>query len=143
MNYNKKVFEAFRNCITKPKCKDCPWEQCEQLGNRKVEIPIDLALDVLNILEKNKEWIPFKFRPMTNEEVEHYNEYYGEGQFENIMVENTPADGEDVLVSYDGFVFLDTFCADNDGVGFEKCDEVEDGMAWMPLPKPYNPKEKL
>ena len=48
----KKVFDAFRNCITEPKCKDCPWEQCEQFNQKKVEIPFTLALDVLNLLKE-------------------------------------------------------------------------------------------
>ncbi len=44
------VMEAFRNCITDPKCKNCPWEQCDTLKNKKVEIPVDLALEVNNLL---------------------------------------------------------------------------------------------
>ena len=50
----KKVFDAFRNCITEPKCKDCPWEQCEQFNQKKVEIPFTLALDVLNLLKEQE-----------------------------------------------------------------------------------------
>ena len=53
----KKVFDAFRNCITEPKCKDCPWEQCEQFNQKKVSIPVTLALDVLNLL-KEQETVP-------------------------------------------------------------------------------------
>ena len=44
------VMEAFRNCITDPKCKNCPWENCDTLKNKKVEIPVDLALEVNNLL---------------------------------------------------------------------------------------------
>lgn len=49
----EKIFDAFRNCITKPKCRNCPWEQCEDLdySSQKVEIPTGLALDVLNLLK--------------------------------------------------------------------------------------------
>ena len=47
----EKVFDAFRNCITEPKCRDCPWEQCEQFNQKKVTIPLTLALDVLNMLK--------------------------------------------------------------------------------------------
>ena len=59
---SEKVFNAFRNCITEPKCKDCPWEQCEQFNQKKFSIPATLALDVLNLLKKQeavepkKEW---------------------------------------------------------------------------------------
>ena len=49
-----KVFTAFRNCISEPKCKDCPWEQCEQFNQKKVSIPVTLALDVLNLLKEQK-----------------------------------------------------------------------------------------
>lgn len=49
-----KVFEAFRNCITEPKCRDCPWEQCEQFNQKKVSIPVTLALDVLNLLKEHE-----------------------------------------------------------------------------------------
>lgn len=47
-----KVFDAFRNCITEPKCRDCPWEQCEQFNQKKTEIPITLALDVIELLKE-------------------------------------------------------------------------------------------
>ena len=50
----EKVFEAFRNCITEPKCRDCPWEQCEQFNQKKVEIPVTLALDVINLLKEKE-----------------------------------------------------------------------------------------
>jgi len=53
----KKVFDAFRNCITEPKCKDCPWEQCEQFNQKKVEVPFTLALDVLNLLKEQQKLI--------------------------------------------------------------------------------------
>lgn len=44
------VVDAFRNCITEPKCRDCPWEQCEEMNNRKIKIPVDLCLDVMQLL---------------------------------------------------------------------------------------------
>lgn len=47
-----KIFTALRNCISEPKCKDCPWEQCEQFNQKKVSIPVTLALDVLNLLKE-------------------------------------------------------------------------------------------
>ena len=51
MTEGERVFDAFRNCITEPKCKDCPWTECDTLKNRIVEIPIDLALAVMRMLE--------------------------------------------------------------------------------------------
>ena len=51
MTEQDRVFDAFRNCITEPKCKDCPWTECDKLKNRRVEIPIDLALAVMRRLK--------------------------------------------------------------------------------------------
>ena len=39
-----RVLEAFRNCITDPKCKNCQRKECVELKNKKIEIPADLAL---------------------------------------------------------------------------------------------------
>ena len=52
-----KVFDAFRNCITEPKCRNCPWEQCEQFNQKKVEIPVTLALDIIELLKEQEEEI--------------------------------------------------------------------------------------
>lgn len=48
----EKVFDAFRNCITEPKCKDCPWETCEEFHQTK-KIPLDLCLDILKLLKEH------------------------------------------------------------------------------------------
>ena len=50
MTERDRVFDAFRNCITEPKCKDCPWTECETIGNGNIEIPRDLALAVMREL---------------------------------------------------------------------------------------------
>lgn len=50
MTEHDRVFDAFRNCITVPKCKDCPWTECSTLNNGSVEIPRDLALAVMREL---------------------------------------------------------------------------------------------
>lgn len=47
MTEHDRILDAFRNCITEPKCKDCPWTECEELDNRKIAIPADLALAVM------------------------------------------------------------------------------------------------
>lgn len=49
----EKVFDALRNCITEPKCKDCPWETCEEFHQTKT-IPLDLCLDILKLLKEQK-----------------------------------------------------------------------------------------
>ena len=50
MTEHDRILDAFRNCITEPKCKDCPWAECEELDNRKIGIPADLALAVMREL---------------------------------------------------------------------------------------------
>ena len=69
MNERDRVMNAFRNCITEPKCKNCPWDECEALGNRKVEIPLDLALAVMRELAATEP------RVMTLEEVHSAGEH--------------------------------------------------------------------
>ena len=49
----EKVFDAFRNCITEPKCRDCPWETCEEFHQTK-KIPLDLCLDILKLLKEQE-----------------------------------------------------------------------------------------
>lgn len=50
MTEHDRVLDAFRNCITEPKCKDCPWTECETIGHSTIEIPRDLALAVMREL---------------------------------------------------------------------------------------------
>ena len=57
----EKVFDALRSCITEPKCKDCPWETCEEFHQTKT-IPLDLCLDILKLLKEQDafQWINVK-----------------------------------------------------------------------------------
>lgn len=50
MTERDRVLDAFRNCITEPKCRNCPWTMCSTLDNGSVEIPRDLALAVMREL---------------------------------------------------------------------------------------------
>lgn len=84
--------------------------------------------------EENK-WIPLTKRPMTDEERGYYKEWSGiEGKM--IFDCPLPEDGQEVLVSHGGYVYVDTFCEDDGWCDFEgvNIDNVE---AWMPLPEPY------
>lgn len=54
MANREKVFDALRNCVTEPKCKDCPWEDCEEIGCKRVTVPITLLLDTLNLLKEQE-----------------------------------------------------------------------------------------
>lgn len=79
-------------------------------------------------------WIPLTKRPMTDEEREDYREW---SDIKGAMIFDCPLpeDGQEVLVSYGGYVMVDTFCKD-DGCYFEGVD-IDDVQAWMPLPEPY------
>lgn len=49
-----KVFDALRNCVTEPKCKDCPWEDCEKIGCKRTTVPVTLLLDTLKVLKEEQ-----------------------------------------------------------------------------------------
>ena len=85
-------------------------------------------------IEIEPKWIPMTARPMTEEEREHYREW---SDVDEAMIFDCelPEDGQEVLVSYGGYVCVDTFCKD-DGCYFEGVD-IDDVDAWMPLPEPY------
>lgn len=55
-----KVFDAIRNCITEPKCKDCPWEECENVGYKRVDVPVTLMLDTLELMKEQGPVKPIK-----------------------------------------------------------------------------------
>ena len=62
MTDRKKVFDALRNCVTEPKCKDCPWEDCEKIGCKRTKVPVTLLLDTLNLLKEQPQWISVEDR---------------------------------------------------------------------------------
>ena len=52
------TFNAFRICITDRKCEntDCPFEfECERNQSQLIQIPIVLALNVLELLKEQHE----------------------------------------------------------------------------------------
>lgn len=76
-------------------------------------------------------WIPFTRRPITEEEQKDYPNCTF--MFDCVL----PNDGEEILVSNRRFVWMDTFCSDIDGCYLDGGDDIDEDMAWMPLPKPY------
>ena len=59
----EKVLSALKNCIAEPKCRDCPWEECEEADHGKVEMPRGLAEAVVELL---KEQEPSKYEYHTD-----------------------------------------------------------------------------
>jgi len=83
--------------------------------------------------EKPNKWIPMTKRPLTDDE----RELYRCSDIEGALIFDCPLpeDEQEVLVSYGGWVCVDTFCID-DGCYFEGVD-IDDVQACMPLPEPY------
>lgn len=50
----EKVISAIQNCITVPKCRDCPWEECEEQHVAVDGIPLGLMRDTLKLLEEQE-----------------------------------------------------------------------------------------
>lgn len=85
-----------------------------------------------------QKWIPFHKRELTEEEQEMYPEwsYYLDCEL--------PEDGEEILISSPTWgVYKDTFNNEgSDGCYLEGDEEIDDGMAWMPLPEPWKEEEQ-
>lgn len=48
-----KIIQALQNCVAVPKCRDCPWEECEY-EHESIKVPKSLLLSALNLIrEKN------------------------------------------------------------------------------------------
>lgn len=92
----------------------------------------------------NPKWIKIESRPMDDEERKYYSEHYGYDLDDHeavIYCCQLPENGQEVLVCNEyGHIWLDTFDDDPDyGVGFETNGDMDGLVAWMPLPKPYEP----
>lgn len=86
-------------------------------------------------IEPEPKWIPFKTRPLTEEEKEDHPEW------DRILDCKLPDDGQRILVSIDlrGYeeVQQDEFYSD-DGSYLDSGYEIgTEAVAWMPLPEPY------
>lgn len=110
--------------------------ECNQYG--KPTLDYDSGLKVIEHLKKmpselpstEAEWIPFKKRPLTDEEKQEYSDWT------YIFDCPLPDDEEEILLSNGKYVWTDTFI--NDDVCYlDGGDDIDDGMAWMPLPTPY------
>jgi len=75
-------------------------------------------------------WIPFKKRPLTDEEKEEYPDWI------YIFDCPLPDDEEEILLSNGKHVWTDTFIDDGECY-LDGGDDIDEGMAWMPMPEPY------
>ena len=99
-------------------------EQYNDMAERLTELEWKLG-------EAVQGWIPFTRRPMTEEEQKDYPDCTF--MFDCVL----PDDGDEILVSNRRFVWMDTFCSDIDGCYLDGGDDIDEDMAWMPLPTPY------
>ena len=104
-----------------------------QDGSKKT---YDILADVFNRVlglpsaEAVQRWIPFKKRPLTDEEKQEHPDWTY--IFDCLL----PYDEQEILLSNGKYVWTDTFI--NDGECYlDGGDDIDDGMAWMPLPEPY------
>jgi hypothetical protein len=87
------------------------------------------------------EWIPIKYREMTEEEKQYYADQTGcdPEEFDYMFDCPLPEDGEEVLVNtpFD-YVGMTTFYEDSIfGNYFEDYEDMGDLIAWMHKPAPY------
>ena len=111
-----------------------------------IQRSLDLAIEALEKAPAVSEWIPIKYRPMTNEErkelAEHYGIEYCDTLEEKAFDCPMPEDGQRILLSRSWGVDIDVADNDIDGEGFicyglEENGDWDGVNAWMPLPEPY------
>lgn len=92
-------------------------------------------IDAQTTVNPEPHWIPFHKRPLTKEEQKEHKDWCW------ILDCELPDDNQEVLISSPYFgVYIDTFYNDGE-CSFDGGEEIKEGMAWMPLPEPYQPKE--
>lgn len=105
------------------------------------------ALSDINDLQTDSqgEWIHITFRPMTDEEYEHYSSEIGDCPKEECCVYSCqmPEDCEEVLITTSwGKVCEDIYHQEIDCCYFEDHDDPDDVIAWMKKPQPYRESEE-
>ena len=119
-------------------------DELEKWDWQELYLPIHFKqiLDDVQSVENKGEWIPITYRPMTDEEKEHYSVQVGcdKEDLDTMLDCQLPDDGEEVLITVFGEVETDIFYRDVDGCSFENRD-IDDVTAWMPKPKPYKAKK--
>lgn len=116
---NKAAAEFYVQMLNKSKSVDNELKDIEAFN---------MAIEALS--EPKTEWIPFTKRPLTDEEKEEYPDWI------YIFDCPLPDDEEEILLSNGKHVWTDTFIADGECY-LDGGDDIDEGMAWMPLPEPY------
>ena len=66
----EKVIRALENCTDKIKCRDCPWEPCEDFDYTHSEYPDGLIKDALELLAEYDDFCRFVTAGMLDEKNE-------------------------------------------------------------------------
>ena len=82
-------------------------------------------------------WIEFQTREMDAEEKAYFLENFPDMKTFEMYCCEMPEDGQDILVSDGLDVWADVCYYDYDFIGLESTREIEPGMAWQPMPKPF------
>lgn len=94
-------------------------------------------IDRMPTVESAIDWIPFRTREMTEEERKEYPSY-----IDGMWDEPTPDDEQIILVTDGTIAWTDKFLIDDDGGCYLGSGvEIVEGMAWVPCPELYKPKE--
>ena len=99
----------------------------------------DALWNIVSKIPPVTKWVPIVSREMTEDEAKNYFDYLGDriGEAYTILDCYLPEDGQEVLITVNGYVTTDTFVRDEGyGCYFEGYD-IEDVTAWQPLPEPY------
>ena len=81
-------------------------------------------------------WIPFKWREPDAEEKENHPDWTF------VFDCPLPDDKQEILVSNGRWVWKDEWSDDAGDCGLESGDDIDEGMAWMPMPEPYRRDEE-
>ena len=131
------VLDGIEELKKSPWATDTRGTGFEYLITESLDTVRDLVVKQMPSVENKGEWIPITYRPMTEEEKEHYSEQIGcaKEDLDAMLNCRLPDDGEEVLITVFGEVETDIFYRDGDWYSFENRD-IEDVRAWMPLPEP-------
>lgn len=125
---------------------------CRMNGKIKLTLSYNVALQkAIKALKTGKEenrpnWVPIKYRPLTEEERIHFSEYWGieycdtlsEKAFDCPM----PGHKQEILLTTNWGVKEDVCLYDPDeGYSLEENGDWDGVIAWMPKPEPYKEAE--
>ena len=126
-----------RDLIDRQSALDCFHGWMDKHGNAHEpdEMPEYQRIEALPPVEPEPHWIPFKTRPLMEEEKEHYPDY------ECILDCELPDNGQRILVTikYKGHesVQYDEYYDDDGSYLDSGYNIATEATAWMPLPAPY------